>query len=87
MACTPAEWLRWLPQAMGTCAWQVAGSALTAELPQGRFSLSWQVTEPRRLGLAVIPRLLVRFAFDGVPEADRLSFMRRFDLYTQRGGG
>ncbi len=87
MACTSAEWQRWLPQAMGTCAWHLAGSELTAELPQGHLRLSWQVSEPRRLGLAVIPRLQVRFVFDRVPDGDRLSFMRRFDLYTQRGGG
>lgn len=111
MACTPAEWQRWLPQAMGDCPWAPepaepvlptspghlrestapghlnAGAALTAQVASGRLSLSWQVAEPRRLGLAVIPRLLVRFAFDGVSDGQRLVFMKRFDLYTQRGGG
>ena len=111
MACTPAEWQRWLPQAMGDCPWApeptepgpltgaghpresaVPGhlnpeSALTAQVASGRLRLSWQVAEPRRLGLAVIPRLLVRFAFEGVSDGQRLVFMKRFDLYTQRGGG
>ena len=87
MACTPAEWLRWLPQAMGDCPWAAQGPSLTAQVAQGVLRVSWQVAEPRRLGLAVIPRLLVRFTFDGVAHHDRRAFMRRFDLYTQRGGG
>jgi hypothetical protein len=34
-----------------------------------------------------MPRLVVRFRFAGVDEAARHSFMKRFDLYMQRGGG
>jgi hypothetical protein len=39
------------------------------------------------LGSARIPRLLVRFAFTGLDEGPRYLFMKRFDLYMQRGGG
>jgi hypothetical protein len=31
--------------------------------------------------------LLVSFRFAGVDEAARYAFMKRFDLYMQRGGG
>jgi len=31
--------------------------------------------------------LLVNFHFAGVDEAQRYQFMKRFDLYMQRGGG
>ena len=31
--------------------------------------------------------LLVRFRFAGVDEQARYAFMKRFDLYMQRGGG
>ena len=34
-----------------------------------------------------MPRLAVSFEFDAVDEATRQTFMRHFDLYTQRGGG
>ena len=30
---------------------------------------------------------LVRFAFAGLDDAERYRFMKRFDLYMQRGGG
>lgn len=96
MACTPTEWMRWLPQAMGESPWTLeladaaphaTGGALTAQVAQGSLRVSWQVSEPRRLGLAVIPRLAVRFAFSDVHDEQRALFMKRFDLYTQRGGG
>jgi len=39
------------------------------------------------IALMRLPRLALRFAFSGVSEAERHAFMKRFDLYTQRGGG
>ena len=42
---------------------------------------------PRRLGIVQLPRMAVRYHFDGVDDAARNEFMRYFDLYTQRGGG
>jgi hypothetical protein len=34
-----------------------------------------------------LPRLHVAFRFEGTAPTERLVFMRRFDLYLQRGGG
>jgi len=34
-----------------------------------------------------IPRLWVCFEFDGMSDDERHRFMKRFDLYMQRGGG
>jgi len=39
------------------------------------------------IALARIPRLLVSFRFAGVDETTRYLFMKRFDLFMQRGGG
>jgi PAS domain S-box-containing protein len=39
------------------------------------------------IGADTLPRLAIRFAFDGVGDEARQAFMRHFDLYTQRGGG
>jgi hypothetical protein len=49
--------------------------------------LDWRVAPPRVIALMRLPRLVVCFAFSAVPEAERHAFMKRFDLYTQRGGG
>jgi hypothetical protein len=49
--------------------------------------LRWHALPPRRIALLSVPRLRLCFVFEGVDEAARLRFMRRFDLYTQRGGG
>jgi hypothetical protein len=87
-ACTEAEWLRWLPEAVhGHALAQPAPGHATVQLPQGGLTLHWQPLPPRRIALLVLPRLGVRFAFDRVAPADRAAFLRRFDLATQRGGG
>lgn len=99
MGCTPAEWLGWLPRALGddtadltqlgmvTAADPAGTSRLVIHMDGGQLTLAWQPLEPRRLGLAVLPRLWVRFEFVGVDDGVRHRFMKRFDLYTQRGGG
>jgi hypothetical protein len=97
MGCTEAEWRTWLPRALGDRAWRELAAvdaataasppALTADIGCGHLHLTWQTLPPRRLGLAVLPRLQVSFAFVQVAEDERQAFMKRFDLYTQRGGG
>lgn len=87
MGCTEKEWLGWLPQAMGPHPHQVVAQAVTADIDGGRLSLTWRVGEPRAIALARIPRLLVSFRFSGLDEVQRYRFMKRFDLYMQRGGG
>ena len=87
MGCTEREWLGWLPRAMGDHAYQLAAQSLHAHIGPGSMALSWRSAEPRAIGLARIPRLLVSFRFAGLDDAQRLVFMKRFDLYMQRGGG
>lgn len=87
MGCTEREWLSWLPQAIGSHPYQQIAQALTARIGPGQLVLSWRTAEPRAIGLARIPRMLVSFRFSGLDEAQRYSFMKRFDLYMQRGGG
>ena len=94
MGCTEAEWLRWLPDAIGDLHWKHQaqtvgvriGVGVGASVYQGP-GLKWQVGEPRVLGLAHLPRLYVQFRFAGVDETARYTFMKRFDLYMHRGGG
>jgi len=87
MGCTEAEWLGWLPAALGGHAWQRSGASVQVAIDPGSLQIDWQKAEPRVLGQARIPRLLVRFAFSGLDDTERYGFMKRFDLYMQRGGG
>lgn len=87
MGCTEAELLTWLPgAARGRPVVPGAGGA-TVRLEGGHLRLQWQTLPPRRIALLVMPRLAVRFVFEGIDDAGRQGFMRHFDLYTQRGGG
>lgn len=87
MACTEAEWLGWLPAAIGEHAWQREGAAASVQIGKGSLSIGWQPGEPRVIALMRLPRLRVRFRFTGLDVAERQAFMQRFDLYMQRGGG
>jgi hypothetical protein len=90
MGCTVAEWLMWLPAAMGDVPWVQQGDGLQANIPtvpHGALHITWRVGEPRRIALFNLPRLHVAFAFSGLDDAQRYTFMKRFDLYMQRGGG
>jgi hypothetical protein len=87
MACTEAEWLQWLPAAIGSHPSTLESGAARVVLGGGALQLRWQAQPPRQIALIRLPRLHVSFAFSDVPDAERQAFMQRFDLYTQRGGG
>ena len=87
MGCTEAEWLGWLPAALGDNDWQRAGQSVQVAIDPGSLHITWQPAPARSLGQIRIPRLLVRFAFTGLDAGQRHAFMQRFDLYMQRGGG
>lgn len=87
MGCTEADWLRWLPGAVGDHHWKLQDHSAGVRICDGALGLKWQVGEPRVIALIRMPRLLVSFRFAGVDDAQRHAFMTRFDLYMQRGGG
>ena len=87
MGCTETEWLRWLPAAVGACAWRIEGDQAVVDLPPGRLALHWAQQAPRVIALMRMPVLRVSFTFSGLDAAQRYAFMKRFDLYMQRGGG
>ena len=87
MGCTEAEWLGWLPAAIGAHPYQLTCSAVQISLPGGTLIISWICGSPRVIALLRMPRLLVAFRFQGLDDAARYAFMKRFDLYMQRGGG
>lgn len=76
------------PDASSSHLGDASSSHVVVDLDTGRLHLTWRPLAPRRLGLAVLPRLQMCFDFDpDITAAQRHAFMRRFDLYTQRGGG
>jgi hypothetical protein len=85
--CTEAEWLGWLPAALGEVDWRLVDGGADVVIGQGRLALRWHTLPPRQIALMRMPRLAVSFSFSGVDDATRYTFMRRFDLYMQRGGG
>jgi hypothetical protein len=87
MGCTEAEWLMWLPAAIGEHPWQLGTASATVVLGEGSLRLDWRAGEPRVIALMRVPRLHVGFRFAGLDAQQRLVFMKRFDLYMQRGGG
>src|SRR5665647_674098 len=87
MACAETDWLRWLPAAIGELHWKLQSGAAGVRIGDGALGLKWRVAEPRVIGQVAMPRLLVDFRFAGVDEPQRSAFMKRFDLYMQRGGG
>jgi hypothetical protein len=87
VGCTEAEWLMWLPAAIGVCPWQQSGRAIHVVIGEGRLELLWHPLPPRQIALIRMPRLAVSFRFEGVADEVRHAFMKRFDLYMQRGGG
>lgn len=92
MGCTETEWLGWLPAAIGEHMWQRDECSAHVSIaqegkPLGTLAIHWTVGPLRRIASVALPCLHVRFEFEGLDDAQRYTFMRRFDLYMQRGGG
>lgn len=87
MSCTAREWLELLPRAIGEHQWRAQEGSLLAWIGTGSLVIEWREGEARAIGSVRLPRLHAVFRFDGVDGDARHAFMKRFDLYTQRGGG
>lgn len=87
MAGTAAEWVARLPRACEPHAVAVRADAAVVDFSTGRLLLTWSPLPERVIALLRMPRLWVRFQFEGLSDADRQVFMKRFDLTIQRGGG
>ena len=87
MGCTEAEWTSWLPGAVGDHHWKLQAHSAGIRIGDGALGLKWHVAEPRVIAQIRLPRLHVSFRFAGLDADQRYAFMKRFDLYMQRGGG
>ena len=82
-----SEWLRMLPEAVAARPLTLGPDGATVGIGPGELSLHWEVLPPRQIALVRIPRLKVDFQFERADAETRSRFMRRFDLFLQRGGG
>lgn len=85
--CSEAEWLQTLPRACAPHELRLGPQQASVQIDAGQLHLAWQVLPPRRIALLNLPRLAVSYRFEAVDEAERLRFMRHFDLAMLRGGG
>lgn len=91
MGCTPEDLIRWLPQALGSLYPQTSlsinGSVLLSVVKPQLEMIG--VSKPaRKIALLEIPILELQLYFSEnwlASECDEA--LRRFDLYTRRGGG
>ena len=89
MGCTIDELISWLPAASNHRPFNI-NQQLPNEIdfPEDGIKIVASQQKSRQIALLVIPVLSVVFSFD--QKWDQLSsekFMKRFDMYTQRGGG
>lgn len=87
MGLTHSEFFRTLPLAVGAQPYQVEGNVIIVALKVGRLVLTLAPETIRRIASIRIPKTLVNFSFEDVPEDEKQHFLRYFDKRFQRGGG
>ena len=87
MGLTRSDFLRTLPAAVAPLDYRVDQDLVTIDHPAGRIEISLRPATERRLGSFRLPVVPMQFRFTGLDPAQRQSFMQRFDLHFQRGGG
>ena len=89
MGCTIDELISWLPAASNYKPFNINQQLPNQiDFPEDGIKIAATQQNSRKIALLVIPVLSVVFSFD--QKWDKLSsekFMKRFDMYTQRGGG
>jgi hypothetical protein len=87
MACSRAEFLRWLPGATRHAPLQSDGDVFRIDAGAGSVEIAIEERPPRRIAAITLPVLAVSFRFCGMDQAARAAFLGWFDRYTHRGGG
>lgn len=87
VGCNEAEWLAWMPRAIGAHPWRRDGHRIVVDIATGSLTITWSLLPERRIALLRLQRLRVSFVFEGLDAERRKTFMKPFDLSIQRGGG
>lgn len=87
MTISREEFLRCLPAAVGSVAYEVTG----AEIRHREAARGWRITVSAlpdlALGAIRLPRQRVQVHLSGYGAAEARRFLDRFELYFRRGGG
>jgi hypothetical protein len=87
MGISHAEFWRTLPRALERQTYEILGDKVTITDAQSTLEIRLSPEHSRKLGALVLPVTNVHFTFKGYNSSEVESFMQRFDLYFQRGGG
>lgn len=79
IACTEAEWLTFLPVAIGSHPYRLVARAASVQIDDGQLAISWRNSAfPSQCSQRP---LLVSFRHSGLNDAQRYLFMRCFDAH------
>jgi len=91
MGCTPEDLMRWLPQALGTIyphASLIIDGNVLLSTPSPKLEMIGISKPVRKIALLHIPVLELKLYFSENWSASQCDeALKRFDLYTRRGGG
>jgi len=87
MGFTREEFFRLLPNALNGRPHQIDASGVSVQATPGTVRIDVGEQEYRHIASISMPYVKVEFNFSDFSEADRIEFMRYFDLRYQRGGG
>ena len=87
MGFTREEFFRLLPNALNERPQQLDDAGVSVEVNSGSVRIDVGEQQFRHIASISMPYVKVDFEFNNVSEADRVEFMRYFDLRYQRGGG
>lgn len=82
-----AEFFRSLPAAIEHREYTVRENVVRLDFEQGSVCIELGPEEVRAIASLRLPSTKVKFTFSNLSQAERERFMRRFNLYFQRGGG
>ncbi|MEX0695053.1 MAG: hypothetical protein WD075_11460 [Rhodospirillales bacterium] len=88
MGITHSEFLRLLPRALDSEAFEVAGSRIRYDIAGTKnLEIDLGPESVRQIALMQMPTMPVTLTFSGFSYAEREDLMQRFERAYQRGGG
>lgn len=87
MGFTREEFFRLLPNALNGRPHRIDAAGVSVEQVPGAVRIDVGEQQYRHIASISMPYVKVDFEFNGSSDADRVEFMRHFDLRYQRGGG
>lgn len=88
MGITHAEFMRLLPRALGTSAFEMQGAVIVVPTDGGKqLSIALGPESIRQIALMRMPTMPVTLIFSGYTQAEAEDALSSFDRAYQRGGG